>query len=98
MSKQKIKDIITYIFMIIIIIFLVMLAKETVLSDSENESFKYSNNIHFIKIENGLVYDENTYIVYLWEINSSKMPSAYFGPNGLPYKYDVDKLVKETRL
>ena len=44
------------------------------------------------KIGGQLYYDANTNIVYFWNEmyygNCSTMPSPYYAPNGLPYKYN----------
>lgn len=41
-----------------------------------------------------LYYDPLTKIVYFWnghdDTNLATMPSPYYAPNGLPYKYDVE--------
>lgn len=75
--------------------------KETIIINVENKE-ELNNNIlgvdALIKIGNGLYYDSNTGIVYWWNgrINSSNSsnydtaPTAYFAPNGFPYKYDPE--------
>lgn len=46
-----------------------------------------------IEIGDGLWYDSSTRIVYwwngyLWYSYSSTTPTAYFAPNGIPYRYN----------
>lgn len=46
-----------------------------------------------IEIGDGLYYDATTGIVYWWNGffsfgNNSTMPSPYYAPNGLPYRYN----------
>lgn len=49
-----------------------------------------------IEIGNGLYYDSTTRIVYWWngilvDFNEcSNTPTAYYAPNGLPYKYNPE--------
>lgn len=52
-----------------------------------------------IEIDDNLWYDKNTYNVYYWDgilydgfVNhsASTTPSAYYAPNGLPYKYNPE--------
>ena len=48
-----------------------------------------------IEIGDGLYYDSTTRIVYWWNgyykaIDSATTPSAYYAPNGLPYRYDPE--------
>lgn len=49
-----------------------------------------------IKIGDGLWYDSTTRIVYWWNGSiaavsySSTAPSAYYAPNGKPYKYNPE--------
>lgn len=47
-----------------------------------------------ILIGGDLYYDPMTKIVYFWnghdDTNWATMPSPYYAPNGLPYKYDVE--------
>lgn len=48
---------------------------------------------NFVWIEDIFWYDSETYNVYMWNGSSnfyddSTMPSAYFAPNGLPYKWN----------
>lgn len=62
--------------------------------DAENNTAAHTIS-SFIKINDILYYDENTFIVYVWNgmfraVNTATMPSAYYAPNGLPYKYDPD--------
>lgn len=64
----------------------------------ENE--EYINNLVYgtnalIEIGNGLYYDSNTRIVYWWTgiisgVNEAKDISAYYAPNGLPYRYNPE--------
>lgn len=45
-------------------------------------------------IGNALYYDTATGIVYFWngfwQYSYSTMPTAYYAPNGLPYKYNPE--------
>lgn len=48
-----------------------------------------------IHIGGTLYYDPITYIVYFWNgatlySDYTTMPSPYYAPNGLPYKYNVE--------
>jgi len=49
-----------------------------------------------VEIENGLWYDSVTRIVYFWNgrldvgYYSSTTPSAYYAPNGFPYRYNPE--------
>ena len=48
-----------------------------------------------IYIGNGLYYDSTTRIVYWWNgymyaSESSTAPSAYYAPNGFPYRYNPE--------
>ena len=48
-----------------------------------------------IEIENGLWYDSATRIVYWWNgfmtySRGDTTPTAYYAPNGLPYKYNPE--------
>ena len=48
-----------------------------------------------IKIGNGLWYDSATRVVYIWNgyfgaSYGAAIPSPYYAPNGLPYKYNPE--------
>lgn len=48
-----------------------------------------------IKICDGLLYDSTTRIVYWWNgsllySNNFSVPSAYYAPNGFPYRYNPE--------
>lgn len=49
-----------------------------------------------ISIGNGLYYDSTTRIVYWWNgtmstiANFATTPTAYYAPNGLPYRYNQE--------
>ena len=61
--------------------------------DNETVS-KEAGTDALIRIGGDLYYDPMTKIVYFWNGCSgghfATMPSPYYAPNGLPYKYDVE--------
>ena len=68
---------------------------ETVVENTENISDTKFGQSALTKIGNGLYYDSTTRIVYWWNghmnlIDYSISPSAYYAPNGLPYKYNPE--------
>lgn len=70
--------------------------KETTLNikhDSSDVSTEKIGIKSLKEIGGGLYYDVTTGIVYWWNglmnvSNESTAPSAYYAPNGLPYKYN----------
>lgn len=57
--------------------------------NSEDSTTEQVEIINFKQINNSyLHYDTNTNIVYLWCGFYKEMPSPYYAPNGLPYKYN----------
>ena len=71
-------------------------AKETTLNikhGSSDVSVEKIGAKSLKEIGGGLYYDVTTGIVYWWNgaicrLDSSTTPSAYYTPNGLPYKYN----------
>lgn len=63
----------------------------------EDETVEKTKDIKMHKISDTLWYDEDTYIVYLWNgvssttSNVATMPSAYMAPNGLPFRWNTAK-------
>ena len=61
--------------------------------DNETVS-KEAGTDALIRIGGRLYYDPMTKIVYFWNGSSggqcATIPSPYYAPNGLPYKYDVE--------
>lgn len=57
-----------------------------------NISLSNNQNICLQRIKDTIYYDTRTGIVYFWNgynyYNASSMPSPYYAPNGLPYKWD----------
>lgn len=57
-----------------------------------NVSLSNNQNICLQRIKDTIYYDTRTGIVYFWNgynyYNASSMPSPYYAPNGLPYKWD----------
>lgn len=51
-----------------------------------------NQNICLQRIKDTIYYDTRTGIVYFWNgynyYNAASMPSPYYAPNGLPYKWD----------
>lgn len=72
---------------------------ETVVSvnvenDEELHNTKFGKD-SLVEIGNGLWYDSTTRIVYWWNgwLTGNKWdttPTAYYAPNGLPYKYNPE--------
>lgn len=70
-------------------------ASQVISVNAENKS-DLSNNVFgrkaLIKIGDMLWYDSSTRIVYWWNGYSyndyATMPSPYYAPNGMPYKYN----------
>lgn len=69
----------------------------TVNVNVENNNKLSSTTLGFeslIKIGDGLWYDSATKIVYLWNgyrySQCATMPTAYYAPNGLPYRYNPE--------
>lgn len=63
--------------------------------NSENINGTTFGKNAMIEIGNGLWYDSSTRIVYWWngimtEFRSDTVPTAYYAPNGLPYKYNPE--------
>lgn len=52
----------------------------------------FIENVPLIRIRSCLYYDSTTRIVYIWNghINDqfATVPTPYYAPNGLPYKYN----------
>lgn len=63
-------------------------------TDGNETVSKVAGTDALILIGGGLYYDPVTKIVYFWNGSSggyyATMPSPYYAPNGLPYKYDVE--------
>lgn len=63
-------------------------------TDGNETVSKEAGTDALIFIGGGLYYDPMTKIIYLWNGVSggerATMPSPYYAPNGLPYKYDVE--------
>ena len=64
-------------------------------TDGNETVSKEAGTDALIFIGGGLYYDPMTKIVYFWngisgDQYSATMPSPYYAPNGLPYKYDVE--------
>ena len=57
-----------------------------------NVSLSNNQNICLHRIKDTIYYDTRTGIVYFWNgynyYNAASMPSPYYAPNGLPYKWD----------
>ncbi len=57
-----------------------------------NVSLSNNQNICLQMIKDTIYYDTRTGIVYFWNgynyYNASTMPSPYYAPNGLPYKWN----------
>lgn len=63
--------------------------------NSENINGTTFGKNAMIEIGNGLWYDSATRIVYWWngiiiEYQSDTVPTAYYAPNGLPYRYNPE--------
>lgn len=69
-----------------------------------NVSLSNNQNICLPRIKDTIYYDTRTGIVYFWNgcnyYNASSMPSPYYAPNGLPYKWDpiAEKLEEIERM
>ena len=85
---------------LIILIFMFSLVgcgHETIVLNIDNTE-EMHNNIAgrnaLINIGSGLYYDSTTRIVYWWNgsftANYATTPTAYYAPNGLPYKYNPE--------
>ena len=63
-------------------------------TDGNETVSKEAGTDALICIGGKLYYDPMTTIVYFWNGSSgcdyATMPSPYYAPNGLPYKYDVE--------
>lgn len=64
-------------------------------TDGNETVSKQAGTGALILIGGGLYYDPVTKIVYFWNgrdgsIKTATMPSPYYAPNGLPYKYNVE--------
>lgn len=73
-------------------------------TESNNETSNTAVGIGALKEIGGqLYYDTNTGIVYWWNghglsTGAATVPSAYFAPNGLPYKYNPEtKTLEEIK-
>lgn len=62
-------------------------------NDNETVSKEIGTNT-LVQIGKNIYYDPMTKIVYFWNGVASgqysTMPSPYYAPNGLPYKYNVE--------
>lgn len=69
-----------------------------------NVSLSNNQNICLQRIKDTIYYDTRTGIVYFWNgynySNVASMPSPYYAPNGLPYKWDpiTEKLEEIERM
>lgn len=69
-----------------------------------NVSLSNNQNICLQRIKDTIYYDTRTSIVYFWNgynySNAASMPSPYYAPNGLPYKWDpiTEKLEEIDRM
>ena len=63
-------------------------------TDGNESVSKEAGTDALILIGGGLYYDPVTKIVYFWngfdDTYGATMPSPYYAPNGLPYKYNVE--------
>lgn len=66
-------------------------------SKEDGEDIKYYiGTVSFIKNNDYLYYDDETKIVYFWNVRihnnryDSISPSPYYAANGLPYKYNPE--------
>lgn len=62
---------------------------------NDTVTVKYLGTDNLINIGRYLYYDSTTKIVYFWNgsigySNQASIPSPYFAPNGLPYKYEPE--------
>lgn len=69
-----------------------------------NVSLSNNQNICLQMIKDTIYYDTRTGIVYFWNgynyYHAASMPSPYYAPNGLPYKWDpiAEKLEEIERM
>ena len=87
------KILITVISLVVLLSFTSCGSAEPVKVNVSNESeLKSDSMCNFIEIGGSLVYDEATRIIYI-ELNTyagNKVYTAYYAPNGLPYKYNLE--------
>lgn len=84
------------IVMLIVCVFMTCLVTGCDTGTSYHETFDVSlsnnQNICLQRIKDTIYYDLRTDIVYFWNgynyYNASTMPSPYYAPNGLPYKWN----------
>lgn len=84
------------IVMLIVCVFMICLVTgcDTDISCHEtfNVSLSNNQNICLQRIKDTIYYDTRTDIVYFWNgynyTNAASMPSPYYAPNGLPYKWN----------
>ena len=80
--------------------YLIGCGKTTTLNVNVENSSELNNTTlgtdSLILIGNGLYYDSTTRIVYWWNgtmstfANFATTPTAYYAPNGLPYRYNPE--------
>lgn len=69
-----------------------------------NVSLSNNQNICLQRIKDTIYYDTRTGIIYFWNgynySNAASVPSPYYAPNGLPYKWDpiAEKLEEIERM
>ena len=76
----------------VVLLLLVGCTLEPIQVTVSNSEELYSDNIGtFIKINDDIRYDSATRIVYIYNPNSyGGSYTAYYAPNGLPYKYNPE--------
>lgn len=73
--------------------FIFMFSLTACVENKVNENIGINGVDSLIEIGNNLWYDASTGIVYWWNgslsfSNAATTPSAYYAPNGLPYRYN----------
>ena len=95
--RKQIKKILILIAALLLFCTLTGCGSEVVVNVENTENINGANfgTKSLIGIGNGLYYDSTTRIVYWWNgwlhaVNYATTPSAYYAPNGLPYKYNPE--------